>query len=177
MDPYAHHDTRGNAVASGLSSKHDAPVEWPCRSRPACHLVEHPGKAIMPHIPTLLVADDDPLVPRITAKALGRKGWEVVAAQQADRALALARAESPDAITLDLHLPGGDDLALLTRLKADAATASIPVIIVSGDVDRGTAATKAGAYAFLAKPVDLEALYRTLCEATGTEYGGPLGVG
>jgi CheY-like chemotaxis protein len=125
----------------------------------------------------ILVADDDPLVPRITAKALGRKGWQVVMAPQADRALALARAESPDAITLDLHLPGGDDLGLLARLKADAATSSIPVIVVSGDVDQGTAATKAGAFAFLAKPVDLEALYRTLCDATGTDYDGPLGVG
>lgn len=131
----------------------------------------------MPSNRKLLVADDDPLVPRIAAKALGRKGWEVVTAPGADDALALARMESPDAITLDLHLPGGDDLALLARLKADAATAAIPVIVVSGDVEQGTAATTAGAYAFLAKPVDLEALYRTLCDATGSEYGGPLGIG
>lgn len=131
----------------------------------------------MPSTLKVLVADDDPLVPRITAKALGRKGWQVVTAPQADQAVALAHAESPDAITLDLHLPGGDDLALLARLKSDAETASIPVIVVSGDVDQGVAAEEAGAYAFLAKPVDLEALYRTLCDATGTEYGGPLGVG
>lgn len=130
----------------------------------------------MPRALKILVADDDPLVPRITAKALSRKGWEVVPARQADRVLALARTESPDAITLDLHLPGSEDLALLARLKADAATASIPVIIVSGDVDQSAGATEAGAYAFLAKPVDLEALYRTLCDATGTEYGGPLGI-
>lgn len=131
----------------------------------------------MPRDLKVLVADDDPLVPRITAKALGRKGWTVVTAPRADEAMTLAHDESPDVITLDLHLPGGDDLALLARLKADAATASIPVIIVSGDVDQGAAATEAGAFAFLAKPVDLEALYRTLCDAAGTEYGGPLGVG
>lgn len=125
----------------------------------------------------ILVADDDPLVPRITAKALGRKDWEVVTAPKADQALALARSVSPDAITLDLHLPGSDDLGLLARLKADAATAAIPVIVVSGDVEQGAAAQEAGAFAFLPKPVDLEALYRTLCDATGAEYRGPLGVG
>lgn len=125
----------------------------------------------------LLVADDDPLVPRITAKALGRKGWEVVTAAAADAAVALAETDRPDAITLDLHLPGGDDLELLKRLKSLAAVASTPVIVVSGDIEAGEQATAAGAHAFLAKPVDLEELYRVLCEAVGVEYDGPLGLG
>lgn len=125
----------------------------------------------------LLVADDDPLVPRITAKALGRKGWEVVTAPAAEEAVAMATAESPDAITLDLHLPGGDDLELLKRLRSLDEVASTPIIVVSGDIEAGEQATGAGAHAFLAKPVDLEELYRVLCEAVGAEYDGPLGLG
>ncbi len=122
----------------------------------------------------LLVADDDPLVPRITAKALGRKEWDVVTAATAEEAVAAADREAPDAVTLDLHLPGGDDLALLERLKE---VLDVPVVVVSGDVEAGERATAAGAHAFLAKPVDLEELYRILCEAVDVEYDGPLGIG
>src|SRR5215207_8446996 len=68
---------------------------------------------------------------RILSDALTRQGFDVVAgAADGDEALAACNQHRPDAMTLDLHMPGLDGLGVLRALKAGKAT-SVPVIVVS----------------------------------------------
>jgi CheY-like chemotaxis protein len=82
------------------------------------------------------------------------------AASAGDDGLALARAQRPDIILLDIHLPGMDGYQILQRLRADPGLRDIPVIALSADamphdIQRGLAA---GFDRYIAKPVDLNQL-------------------
>ena len=91
-------------------------------------------------------------------------GVEVITATGGGEGLALARAERPHAILLDLHLPDMRGEDVLTHLQADTSTSGAPVIIVSADAvpERISAATAAGAAAYLTKPVDAGELFAAL---------------
>jgi GAF domain-containing protein/CheY-like chemotaxis protein len=80
---------------------------------------------------TVLVVDDDEAVRELMQRFLGREGFRVVATEGGEEALRLAREIAPDAITLDVMMPGMDGWAVLGALKADAATADIPVVVVT----------------------------------------------
>lgn len=75
----------------------------------------------------------------------------------------------PDLLLLDLHLPDIEGLALLKRLKADPATAGLPVVVVSADAMDASidAAMAAGALEFLTKPIDVARLRRVLARHGG----------
>ena len=70
----------------------------------------------------VLVADDDRLLRTAAVTTLRRAGFEVLAAADGEEAVALARAERPDLILLDLVMPKVDGFAALARLKDDPAT-------------------------------------------------------
>jgi PAS domain S-box-containing protein len=109
----------------------------------------------------VLVIDDDPDATRILKGILGGRGYAVHSAHDGDEALAAARELRPDAVTLDLRMPGVDGLALVEILKHDPETRHLPVVVlsVSGERDRAIAT---GADAYLGKPVDAEVLITTL---------------
>jgi CheY-like chemotaxis protein len=105
----------------------------------------------------LLVIEDDVSFARIMLQMGREKGYKVIVATRGDTGLALAGRFVPDAITLDVKLPGLDGLTLLDRLKRNPATRHIPVHVISVDeVSRRGAAL--GAFAYLEKPVSHEAL-------------------
>jgi CheY-like chemotaxis protein len=90
--------------------------------------------------------------------------------------LARIRASSPDLVLLDMHLPDIAGLELLRHLKSDAATAQIPVVIVSADAlaDQIQASLAAGASRYLTKPVavsELLELIDDVLENVETRYG------
>src|ERR687889_2841767 len=79
----------------------------------------------------VVVADDSGLMRRVLTHALTDAGFDVVGqAKDGDEALELCRRLRPDAMTLDLHMPGMDGIGVLRELKRPGAP-SIPVIVVS----------------------------------------------
>jgi signal transduction histidine kinase/DNA-binding response OmpR family regulator/HAMP domain-containing protein len=102
---------------------------------------------------TVLVIDDDPLVHDLMTRTLGKEGFNVVCASNGREGLVLASSLRPVAITLDIVMPGTDGWAVLTALKADAALADIPVVIVTMTDDRKMGYAL-GAADYVSKPVD-----------------------
>jgi two-component system chemotaxis response regulator CheB len=81
--------------------------------------------------PRIVVADDSPFMRTVLGGALGAAGFEVVGtARDGDEALAQCRATRPDAMTLDLAMPGLDGIGVLRALKEGGAP-DVPVIVVS----------------------------------------------
>src|SRR5258705_2222128 len=85
------------------------------------------------------------------------KGFKAVVATRGDTGLALANELLPSAITLDIQLPVVDGWSILDRLKRNPRTRHIPVHVISV-VDRHQRGATLTAFAYLEKPVSLEAL-------------------
>ncbi len=102
---------------------------------------------------TILVVDDDPISLDLIERALTRQGMHIELASSGQQALELAKKLHPEAITLDVMMPGMDGWAVLSALKADPDLAEIPVILLSfvGNKSLGFAL---GASDYLTKPVD-----------------------
>jgi signal transduction histidine kinase/DNA-binding response OmpR family regulator/ligand-binding sensor domain-containing protein len=106
----------------------------------------------VPHS-TVLVIDDEPLARDLIARALGKEGFRVEMAADGRSGLELARKLKPQAITLDVMMPGMDGWAVLTVLKGDPATADIPVIMLTV-VDEKQIGFALGAADYFTKPID-----------------------
>ena len=104
-----------------------------------------------------LVVDDDPDLRRIVRGTLERSdlGLTVITAQDGDEALALLQLERPDVVILDVAMPGIDGFELCRRLRHDAHTKKMPIIILTamGAAENAAQARAAGADEFMVKPV------------------------
>jgi len=114
-----------------------------------------------PVAPLVLVVDDEKATRELIGRSLQKEGLRVLSAGTGEEALRLAREERPDAISLDVLMPGMDGWTVLRALKGDPLTAGIPVVMVSmlDDRDIGYAL---GAADYLSKPVDREKLVAAL---------------
>jgi len=110
---------------------------------------------------TILVVDDDPSVRNLLRTYLTESGYEVIVASNGREAIRLARENKLYAITLDVLMPDLDGWEVIHELKADAKTASIPILVISVTEDRATALAL-GASGFLLKPVDRNILLAEL---------------
>jgi hypothetical protein len=111
----------------------------------------------------VLIVEDDAELARTELDVARERGFKGVVALRGDSGLALAHEYKPDAIILDLKLPVMDGWAVLDRLKEHPETRHIPVHIVSGGDGRQNA-LRAGAVAFVEKPVSKESLEGTFGE-------------
>jgi PAS domain S-box-containing protein len=102
---------------------------------------------------TVLVVDDDPSVRNLLGRFLSREGFQVETAADGVAGLERARALRPDAITLDVVMPGLDGWAVLTALKSDPQLVDIPVIMLTVVDDKPTGFTL-GVSEYLTKPID-----------------------
>jgi len=118
---------------------------------------------------TVLLADDDKVQTLMLSAQLRAWGFQVAAAYDATYAFMVAMKSPPDAIVLDIQMPGGTGKGVLERLKASTKTMQIPVLVLSGSLDPKAAeeVLALGAVEFLAKPVDVGQLHAALKRALG----------
>jgi CheY-like chemotaxis protein len=106
---------------------------------------------------TVLIVENDQNFAKVLLDMARDKGYKGVVELDGEAGLVTAREVRPDAITLDVDMPGMNGLEVLDRLKRDPETRHVPVHIISG-VERKSEGLKAGAIAYLEKPVSKEAL-------------------
>ena len=119
----------------------------------------------------VLVIDDEASVRSIMRRFLVREGLTVDEAATGEAGLRMARESRPDAITLDVMMPGMDGWAVLSAIKADPELSDIPVIMLT-IVDDKRMGFALGASEYLTKPIDREQLRRVLMKYRLDESGG-----
>ena len=104
--------------------------------------------------PTLLVIEDDPDIVEVVRYNLEREGFRVLVASTGDAGLAEARRAPPDLVVLDLMLPGTDGLGVCRALRAEEATASTPVLMLTAKSEETDVVVglEMGADDYLTKP-------------------------
>src|SRR5690348_7655515 len=122
----------------------------------------------------VLVVEDEPENRLLLGVVLTSEGYEVVEAEDGPAALAAVRERLPDLILLDVMMPGMNGYAVLEALRADAATRSVPVIMLTalpqrGDVER---AVEMGVAGYITKPFEPADLLQTMEEALRTGGAG-----
>jgi DNA-binding NtrC family response regulator len=106
----------------------------------------------------ILFVDDDAEMTALVERGLGRRGYAVTAADGGAAALAHLADHDVDAVITDLHMTGMTGVQLAERIAANHPATPVIVLTAFGSMDAAVAAIRAGAYDFLAKPLDLDAL-------------------
>ena len=117
----------------------------------------------------VLIVDDEPDLVRTIGLRLQKAGYDVLSAPDAVTATQTAVSQRPDAIVLDIGLPGGDGHLVAARLRVNLRTAGIPIIFVTARTSRGDVAKAQarGAFGYLVKPYEPAELLDLLKRATG----------
>lgn len=124
----------------------------------------------------ILVVDDDPVARRLVRSSIERDGYEILEAEDAEAGIQLLETDSPDALLLDIELPGMSGFELLTRMSKDLR---IPVIVLSGRISESdrVLGLDLGAADYVVKPFlprELAARVRSVLRRTATAADDPL---
>jgi PAS domain S-box-containing protein len=120
---------------------------------------------------TVLYAEDNPMNVELVREVLRlRQACRLVVARNGREALALAKAERPDLLLLDMHLGDMTGMDVMKGLALDPQLARVPAVALSADAMPAAiaAATRAGFRAYLTKPLDVAELLRCIDEALET---------
>ncbi|MGH9514049.1 MAG: CHASE3 domain-containing protein [Terriglobales bacterium] len=133
-----------------------------CSIRPALKAAADPYNCAptRPRKPLVLVVDDESAARELIASYLESE-YRTISAESGDEALKKAQQLQPDAITLDVLVPGGNGFETLVALRKSPQTANIPIIIVS-IVDQKQVGFALGAADYLVKPIRKAALLETI---------------
>jgi CheY-like chemotaxis protein len=115
---------------------------------------------------SVLLIEDNLMNMELATDLLETAGFQVLKAERAENGIALAVAEQPDIILMDIALPGMDGLEATRRLKQDARTVRIPVVALTASAMRGddSKARLAGCCGYIAKPIDTRRFAKTVAE-------------
>jgi DNA-binding response OmpR family regulator len=118
----------------------------------------------------VMIVDDDAQIRLGLNARLRANGYETVFAEDCIGAISTAIRENPDAVLLDIGLPGGDGFLVLKRMQASNKLAHIPVIVLTAREphENEKRALEAGAMAFFQKPVENDELLASLAGVLGT---------
>ena len=122
----------------------------------------------------ILIVEDNDKNRKLARDLLQFKGYRVAEAESAEAGLALAAAQTPDLVLMDIHLPGMDGIEARGRLRADPATSAVPVIAFTASVmpqDRRQV-TDAGFDGFVAKPISIKDFISTIEETLAARAKG-----
>jgi two-component system cell cycle response regulator DivK len=119
----------------------------------------------------ILLVEDNPVNRRLAVFLLRSQGYQVVEATSAKEAFEVLQRQHPDLIVMDIQLPGMDGLEVTRKLKAQPATASIPVVAVTsyamkGDREKALAAGCAG---YVTKPIDKNTFIQEVAARLGNK--------
>jgi PAS domain S-box-containing protein len=117
---------------------------------------------------TVLLVDDDPVARSLLRRMLSRADFRVIEADNGTDGLRLAREQRPDAITLDVIMPGLDGWATLAAIRDDPDVSETPVIMLTV-LDERPMGEALGVSGYLTKPVDRQTLVETLREQCGLD--------
>ena len=106
----------------------------------------------------LFIVDDDPSVRDALSAVFSVEGYHVTRFADGESFLAAARTETPSCVLLDVHMPGRSGIDVLRQLDAQRYGAPIFVISAQGDIPLAVEAIKHGAFDFIEKPFDAEAV-------------------
>src|SRR5712691_13215012 len=110
--------------------------------------------------PLILVVDDNDAGLLLVTSVLEMEGFRIASAGSAEDVLEQLGVQTPDLILMDVQLPGQDGLSLTRQLKADPATASIPIVALTAHAmatDREQAMA-AGCIGYISKPIETRTL-------------------
>jgi two-component system phosphate regulon response regulator PhoB len=112
-------------------------------------------------MPTVLIADDEPAILELVRFTLEGEGVRVLEAADGQQAMALALAERPDLVLLDLRMPGLDGVEVCRRLRAEPALGRSRIVMLTAASQRAdrARARAAGADDYLTKPFSPLALF------------------
>ena len=118
---------------------------------------------------TVLVVDDHRPVRALCRASLEEAGFHVLEAENGQEALASVQAERPDAILLDIMMPGISGWEVTAALLAERSTDEIPIIFISARTEPSDRirAYELGAHAYVTKPFDPETLAETVATVLG----------
>ena len=123
----------------------------------------------MPGRPRVLIVEDDETIRQLIAVNLELEGFDTFAAVDGQDGLDKIKSIRPDVITLDVMMPGLDGWQVVAALRADPATRTIPILMLSAraqeaDIQRGS---RAGVDAYITKPFDPDELVATVRRLAG----------
>ncbi len=123
---------------------------------------------------TLLIVDDDrPFLNRL-ARAMQNRGFaEVRTAETVAEAMEQVRSDPPDFAVVDMRLEDGNGLDVIEQLSKTNPDARAIVLTGYGNIATAVTAVKLGAYDYLAKPADADAIFRALVAEPGTRAALP----
>ncbi len=120
----------------------------------------------------LLVDDDAPLRKRL-AKAMEKRGYDVVATDSVTDAIAQARAAAPGYAVVDLRLADGHGLDIVNALNEMAPDCRVVMLTGYGNIASAVSAVKAGAVDYLSKPADADQVHAALRQDEGESLPPP----
>jgi DNA-binding response OmpR family regulator len=124
---------------------------------------------------SIVVADDDPKILELVTLLLGTAHYNVIATTDAVAAMAMVRTKGPVAVILDVRMPGGGGLSVLSKIKADPKTSKLPVMILTGERDAGTImqAMDGGADDYMLKPFNPDTLLERISRLVSKSENAP----
>ena len=114
--------------------------------------------------PIILIAEDDVVMSTLLSDFLRSRGFATLVSVDAMQTVMYAIRSEPVLVLLDVNMPGGTGIHALQKLRANAKTAKLPVIAISGnsDLEVKKKLYDLGVEVFLSKPVDLEMLHQRI---------------
>jgi two-component system, cell cycle response regulator DivK len=123
--------------------------------------------------PLILIVEDNPRNLKLVQAVLEHAGFATLAAGRAEEGLELAHAHRPELVLMDVQLPGMDGVEALGRLRADPATATVPVVAVTAfamEADRARLLA-AGFDGYIEKPISVRDLPAQVAALVGAPAG------